>query len=134
MDCMILGDSLAVGIAQNLPQCEAHAQVGITTHAFYMRSDKWSSDTVLISLGSNDLGPAPIQYDVLRKFRKTINAKRVFWVLPNVNQVARLAIKDIAKDNGDYLIDAKNSETSPDRIHPTARGYREIAKQVPVLK
>jgi lysophospholipase L1-like esterase len=88
----------------------------------------------MISTGSNDSGPAYIQYDVIRKLRKSVTADRVFWILPNSNAVAREAIKEVAKEHGDFLIDARNYDRSPDRVHPTAKGYKEIANSFPVLK
>ena len=82
--CLILGDSLAVGVSQHLPQCEVHAKVGAQTNSFIgsgIHVNQWFSDTALVSLGSNDSGSPAIQYDVLRKFRKTLTANRVFWIL-----------------------------------------------------
>ena len=133
-DCLILGDSLAVGVAQHLPQCEMVAKVGINTDQMLRRSTHWISDTVIISLGSNDSFPIYIEFDILRKFRKTIESKRVFWILPNNNGAARAIIQEIAKDYGDFLIDAKHYDRSPDHVHPTTKGYREIAKSIPVMK
>lgn len=133
-DCLILGDSIAVGVAQNLPQCEMVAKVGLNTDQMLRRSTHWISDTVIISLGSNDNFPIPIEFDILRKFRKTIESKRVFWIMPNINPAARAIIREIARDYGDFLIDAHHYDKSPDRIHPTAKGYREIARSIPVLK
>ena len=72
-DCLILGDSIAVGVAQNLPQCEMVAKVGLNTDQMLRRSTHWISDTVIISLGSNDNFPIAIEFDILRKFRKTID-------------------------------------------------------------
>jgi lysophospholipase L1-like esterase len=135
--CLILGDSLAVGVSQHLPQCEVHAKVGAQTNSFIgsgIHVNQWFSDTALVSLGSNDSGSPAIQYDVLRKFRKTLTANRVFWILPNNNWVAREAIKEVSKEFGDFLIDARNYERSPDKVHPTGKAYKEIASAVPLKK
>lgn len=57
LDCLILGDSIAVGVGQARPACTTSARVGITSGAFlqalYPAAPKSASD-VVISLGVND--------------------------------------------------------------------------------
>jgi hypothetical protein len=55
-ECMILGDSIATGIAQHRPECLTYATVGVNTRKFVTEhiAGNLSAKTVIISLGSND--------------------------------------------------------------------------------
>jgi hypothetical protein len=57
MLCLSLGDSLAVGVGQQLPDCRVEAEVGITSTRYVVehRSPHYA-DRVVISLGVNDAG------------------------------------------------------------------------------
>lgn len=124
MDCMILGDSIAVGTSQ-FAKCKTHAQVGISSRAFNKKYDLRSinADTVLISLGSNDFGI--VTKTELLKLRSKVKAKTVYWVLPASNLESRDAVEEVARLNGDWLI--RIPSLSKDGIHPTTTGYRKIA-------
>ena len=55
--CLILGDSIAIGLHRFLPECEVRAKTGITTSAFAKLSnyEEINAPIVIISLGTNDL-------------------------------------------------------------------------------
>jgi len=56
LECLILGDSIAVGVAQFRPECVAYAKGGINSRQWvnsYITKNR-SANTVIISLGSND--------------------------------------------------------------------------------
>jgi hypothetical protein len=55
IDCLILGDSIAVGTYSAKPECEVHAQVGINSRNFNKKyKNDFAAKIVAISLGSND--------------------------------------------------------------------------------
>lgn len=125
MDCMIIGDSIAVGIAQHR-QCETRATVGISSDLFNRRYPQpIRSNRVLISLGSND-GPRWETDSALRLLRTRITANSVTWLLSSNNEISRSIVVSIAHEYGDRLLDVRPLVSS-DRIHPTANGYRQLS-------
>jgi lysophospholipase L1-like esterase len=87
--------------------------------------DQVKSDTVIISLGSNDLKTLNTFKEIIL-LRSRIQARRVFWILPaNKPQKVEL-IKMVAAEYKDTVIPIPNVST--DKVHPTPQGYRELAK------
>ena len=132
MDCVVLGDSIAVGIALQRPECALYGKSGITSVEW---NRKWNgvdvnARTAIISLGTNDLSVHSLS-DHLRAIRARIHAGRVFWVMPNFNhtnlQQAQQTIRMIAEERHDQII--QTQKLSPDHIHPSPDGYRELAVQ-----
>lgn len=127
--CLSLGDSLAVGVGQQLPQCRVEAEIGITSarYAIEHRSPHYA-DRVVISLGVND-GAGANTLENLARVRSAVSARSVIWLLPFGHSDARAAIQTIARRFGDRTID-----TSPfvgvDKLHPTEAGYRTLAQLV----
>ncbi len=129
MLCLSLGDSLAVGVGQKLPECRVEAEVGITSARFVTeRLAPERADRVVISLGVND-GAAAHTLENLARVRSAVTARSVVWLLPFGHDPARRAIRTIASRFGDRTID-----TSPyvggDRLHPADAGYRTLARMV----
>lgn len=126
IDCLILGDSIAVGVSKNRPECDVIAKSGITSPNFVKAhiTKNLSADTVVISLGSNDAGVNTLQ--ALTKLRKTIRAKSVYWILPARFTDARDAVEEVAMKNGDTIV--RIPDVSADGIHPTSRGYKRLAE------
>lgn len=132
--CLSLGDSLAVGVGQKLPECRVEAEVGITSARFVterLSAKRFSAervDRVVISLGVND-GEAAHTLENLARVRSSVTARSVVWLLPFGHDPARRAIQAVAARFGDRTID-----TSPyvggDRLHPTDAGYRTLAWMV----
>jgi lysophospholipase L1-like esterase len=140
LDCLILGDSIAVGTHAVKQECVAFAKGGINTWQFnknYVdgRQTKFGADVVVISLGSNDHKYIKTE-DELLKLRSKITAQRVYWILPAGNlkasevsiQYIQVIVKEIAEKNGDIVIPIKRLQK--DGIHPSWAGYKEIAEQV----
>ena len=137
IECLILGDSIAVGLHQQLPPCESLSKSGWNTWQWnrdYLKYDL-SAKTVIISLGSNDHRYIKTQAE-LERLREKITAGRVFWVLPHGNlpagglpiaEVQRI-IKIIAAQHGDAVIPI--TRVQRDNIHPSWEGYKQIAKAV----
>ena len=131
LPCLILGDSLALGIGQYRPECRTAAQVGITS-ARYIQTlliDQ-SATTALISLGVNDGDEAPT-LDNLRQVRRHVHAQKVFWLLPGIKPHARAAIRQVAVEFDDFLVDTSYEAGPGDHLHPNRDGYKFLASMVP---
>jgi len=134
LECLILGDSIAVGVAQYRPECVAYAKGGINSWQWvnsYITKDL-SADTVIISLGSNDHAGVKTVKE-LRTIRELTKAKRVFWMLPSgvhpknnvpVSEIQKM-VRLVAEENGDIVLTVNRLQT--DRIHPSTAGYKELA-------
>lgn len=131
---MILGDSIAVGVAQQRPECVAYAKGGWNTWQWnrdYLKNDL-SAETVIISLGSNDHKHVHTEAELI-KLRDKVKGKRVFWVLPAGNLKAsnvsinyiQLTVKEVAAKYGDVVLPI--TRLQPDGIHPSWAGYKDIA-------
>ena len=125
MDCLVLGDSIAVGIGSVSPQCQTIAKIGINSKNFVIsRKHIPSANTTIISLGSNDGNADFSKY--LRTLRGKISGK-VIWILSNNNAKARKITLTIARQNGDGVV-YLSSFASADGVHP--KSYSAIAKKV----
>ena len=86
IDCLIIGDSIAVGVKMFRPECVDYAKGGITSTGWnkqYGNMDMKAS-TVIISLGTNDWVKADT-YGMLMNIRtKVKGAAKVYWVEPNI--------------------------------------------------
>lgn len=134
LDCLIMGDSIAVGMHYVKPQCTVIAKSGINSQQYnekYVKNHKnaYGAEAVIVSLGSND-AYVKHTYNELYVLREKIKAERVFWVLPNPEKFPTQAsdVKLIAVSFGDTVI--QTQKYSPDEVHPTNAGYRELSTQV----
>jgi len=137
LDCLVLGDSIAVGLHQQIPQCRSLSKSGWNTWQWnrdYLKNDL-AADTVIISLGSNDHRYIKTQAE-LERLRDKITASRVYWVLPKgnssrggltVDEVQRI-INTIAALHGDTVIPITRVQS--DGIHPSWAGYKQIASSI----
>ncbi len=136
IDCLVLGDSIAVGTHQQRPECVAYAKGGWNTWQWnrdYLKNDL-TANTVIISLGSNDHKHINTRKE-LEKMREKVKGSRVFWILPHGNLKAsevpieqiQNIIRDIAGKYGDVVLPI--TRVQPDNIHPSWAGYKEIAKE-----
>lgn len=133
IDCMIIGDSIAVGVAQQRPECVAYATGGLNTWQWNRKyGDKvLASPAVIISLGTND-HEGVHTFKELSRMRANVTAERVFWIMPpcndkfcktNVNDIVEI----IARSRGDTVI--KTDRLQKDAIHPSWAGYKELANE-----
>lgn len=130
IECLILGDSIAVGIRDARPECQGAAVIGINTKDFIRRfGDKRAAKNIIISLGSNDLGNNIGQ--ALEDYRDQLEADKIFWILPSEikRPLEREAIISVAKRFGDATINIPTGYLEKDGIHPTAAGYKALARQ-----
>ena len=135
-ECLILGDSIAVGTSHVLPNCISFSKGGINTwqwNKMYGNERKeFASEVVIISLGTNDHKGVKT-FDELVKMRNKVNAKRIYWIMPPCNESfckpnVNDWVKQIASKNGDFIIGTQRLQK--DNIHPSTAGYKEIASQV----
>jgi hypothetical protein len=134
LECLILGDSIAVGTQQFRQECVLVGKGGINTWQFnknYAQKIE-PAETVIISLGSNDHSGVHT-FRELMSMRQRVEGKRVFWILPAGNlKAGGVDIKNvqdivhiIAKNYGDTVLPI--TRLQPDKIHPSWAGYKDIA-------
>ena len=134
MDCLVMGDSIAVGTAMYRRECVSYAKSG-------WNSWRWNKEylsaasskpykTVIISLGANDHSGIKTEEE-LRKMRAAVKAERVFWISPGMERkpLPQTAIEKIAKEYGDVILPRPKEHMSADGVHPTGKGYKILAEQ-----
>jgi lysophospholipase L1-like esterase len=135
LDCLVIGDSIAVGVANVRTECVAYVKGGINSYQWLNQNiDKTPllAKSVIISLGSNDHKYIKTESE-LRTIRQLTKAERVYWILPAGNlkasevniQHIQLLIKEIAKEYGDIVLPISNLQK--DGIHPSWAGYKDLA-------
>jgi hypothetical protein len=126
IECLIIGDSIAKGIATHRPDCVSYSKVGINSAQWNRKYYNLNVSVVntIISLGTND---KDIQTELeLRGTRAMIKSERVYWILPQKIEAQRI-VRMIASDWGDIVLPI--SKLSADKIHPTGQGYKELAEK-----
>lgn len=129
IDCLILGDSIAVGTHQFRPECIAYAKGGWNTSQWnrdYLKNDL-SAKSVIISLGSNDHAGVRTKAELQRMREKVGTSARVFWIVPAIKPNIQEFVKQVAEEYGDTLIPI--TRLQPDKVHPSWAGYKEIAEK-----
>jgi hypothetical protein len=135
-DCLILGDSIAVGTKMFAPkECVAYAHGGWNTWQWnkdYLgKGLNFNANTIVISLGTNDHKYVKTEVE-LRKMRTELHGNNVIWIMPpcnegfckpNVNEI----VTKIAGEYHDMII--KTDKVQADHIHPSWSGYKELVKE-----
>lgn len=135
IECIVLGDSIAVGTQMQRPECVLVGKGGINSWQFnknYAQKIE-PANTVIISLGSNDHKYVKTDKELLA-LRATIKASKVFWILPHGNlkaggvdiETIQAIVNTIAKQYGDVVLPI--TRVQKDNIHPSAAGYKNIAE------
>ena len=135
IDCMIIGDSIAVGTHAVRKECAEHATGGLNSWQWnkkYKGADL-TAKSVIISLGTNDHRYIKTRKE-LETMRARVNADRVFWILPVGNspksgvslESIQATVTEVAKAHGDTIIPI--AYVQRDGIHPSWRGYERIAE------
>jgi hypothetical protein len=136
LECLILGDSIAVGTKQFAPQCELVGKGGINTwqwNQMYSKADL-TAGTVIISLATNDHKYINTEAELI-KMRERVKSERVFWILPagnlkasevNIQWIQGL-VREIAKRYGDTVLPINGLQR--DGIHPSWSGYKDIVER-----
>ena len=133
IDCLIVGDSIAVGTSMARPECVSYAKGGWNSWQWnktYLK-ENLSAKTVIISLGANDHAGVRTKAELQRLREKIGTGSRVFWISPGADRkpVPESAIQAIAKEYGDVIINRPEGMMSADGVHPTGKGYKHIAEQ-----
>ena len=134
IDCLILGDIIAVGTAQARPECVAYAKTSLNSSQFNKKYPQpFNGKVVVISLGSNDHKYIKTEKELF-KLRERVQAETVYWILPAGNSktseipVVRIQehVESIAEMYGDWII--RIPSLSKDGVHPTGKGYERIGE------
>ena len=126
LDCLVLGDSLAVGVGQAKPGCRVVAETGITSERYvHTLLVARSARIAIISLGVNDSEDVDTVDNLLR-LRQAVTARTVYWLLAGINKRARDAARLVAVKFHDRLIDVAPL-AGPDHLHPDRAGYAKLA-------
>jgi hypothetical protein len=129
LECLIVGDSIAVGVSQVRTECVSYSKGGINSRQWlnqYVGKTPLVAKTVIISLGSNDH-----QYVKTRKELETIReltkADRVYWILPAIKPDIQEDVHAVAAFHGDVVLPITRLQT--DKIHPSWAGYKQLAEK-----
>jgi hypothetical protein len=134
LECLIIGDSIASGIASVRRDCVQLTEIGLNSQQWYTKYsnrpllDMESYRYVVISLGSNDVGADCEAY--MKKVRAKIHSSNVIWVLPSDEVKAEQfkIVEKIAAQMGDSTLSIKD-KVGKDKIHPpTVHAYEEIGR------
>lgn len=130
LECLIVGDSIAVGVSQVRPECNSIVKSGINSKTWVEKNlnKLKQTKTLIISLGANDLGINTEGH--IRSLRTNAQAERVFWLLPSAKLKPRQveAVKQVAAEFGDTVIPRPEANISRDGVHPTYKGYKDLAE------
>lgn len=140
---LLVGDSLAEGISpflfENLKDKAKYDSLykrGTTVP--YWNSNKkleqklkQKPSIILVSLGTNDLKTKPLSLDKYFNFTKKLvdSGAQVYWIIPPVMPFHNEDIIDFIEHPPDGVnkIECPNYERAPDKIHLSAKGYKDWA-------
>jgi hypothetical protein len=137
LECLILGDAVASGLAEVMSHCAALVYPGITSSRWmgrYGHHPTFSEKryrVLVISISTNDLYNSNTEEN-LYDLRKRAQANMVIWLLPNAilrpNQ--HETVKRIAKEFGDKILHM-HGYYGADATHPGDRaGYGRLAQTI----
>lgn len=127
LECLIVGDSIAVGTANVRPECVSYSKGGINSWQWVNKNigkTPLQAKTVIISLGSNDHKGVKTEKE-LETIRELTKADRVFWILPAIKPDIQEIVKKVAAKNGDTVLPI--TRLQKDGVHPSWAGYKELA-------
>ena len=133
LECLILGDSIAVGTKMFAPkECVSYSKGGINSWQWNRRFKvDLNAKTVIISLGTNDHKYVKTEQE-LRRVRARIKAQKVVWIMPPCNEkFCKPNVNHIVSKLSQEFKDITISTTylQPDHIHPSWRGYKELVRK-----
>lgn len=128
LDCLVIGDSIAVGVSQ-FSECNTASANSVSSKTWLSRYYYvlyYPAKSVFIALGTND-DFYPESKKTLRQIRQNIRSQKVTWLAPNAARPGRKAVDEIAHEFGDEVYEGPRSSLGPDGIHFTRLGYQTIA-------
>ena len=128
-DCLIMGDSIAVGTQMFDKQCAVIAKGGVNSYQWVNKNigqAPYQAKTVIISLGTNDHKYVKTEEE-LRTIRQLTEADRVYWILPAIKPDIQDIVRKVAAEYGDTVLPI--TRLQPDGIHPSGAGYKQIVKE-----
>jgi len=130
LECLIVGDSIAVGVSQVKTECVSYSTGGINSHQWLNKNIQnmpIRAHHVIISLGSNDHKYIKTEEE-LRTIRKLTDAQVVYWIMPSDKfPAAQSAVWKVANENNDVILNTKRYQ--PDGVHPSWAGYKELVEK-----
>ena len=125
LECLILGDSLAVGVGQVRTECVTFAKSGINSYDYVNRhllhtNGNNQAKSIIISLGSNDTQNINT-FEELNTLRQLVKADRVYWILPAIKEEKRKAEAE------KYEIAHQIEASGMDKKNPANYGIGELA-------
>ncbi len=136
LECLILGDSIAQGIANVRTECVDYAHSGYNSKQVNRKykAVQLNANTIIISLGTNDHKYVDT-YKELIQLRTRINAKQVIWILPAaVNPksgtdigIVQASVESVASAHNDLILTIP--KPMADKYHPNSAGYKKLAQK-----
>ncbi len=138
LECLIVGDGIAAGLAEMRPECKTYSKEGLSSQKWnkeFMKKTPLVAKRVIISLGTYDHFYVFTETE-LRVLRKLTEADKVYWVLPagndpkyqvNISKTQKI-IRRIAEENEDIVLPI--SRTEDDGMTPNDNGYKMLADRI----
>lgn len=134
IECLLLGDDLALGLSYSKPECALVAKPYITSQMWVDTNIELiaPSKITVISLMTYD-DPSIPSIQNLEKIRQRVKTGKVFWIVP-IAVPSSLDLKGdlekLAKKYGDTILKVPPKYISKSRIHPTDEGYDKLSKEI----
>jgi hypothetical protein len=137
LECLIIGDSVAVGLAESMPHCAALVRLAVTSSRWIEQYSHHPTfitkryKVLVISISTNDYYDTNTEEN-LYDMRSRAQADMVIWLLPNriLKPMQHEKIKSVAKDFGDNIIHM-HSYYGADATHPGSRAdYNRLAQTI----
>lgn len=126
--CLLIGNSIAVGLGRVEPGCVLAAQNGITSDQVLALAPPDTGFTrVIVSMGSNDWRTRAPLADNLIRLRKLYPQARFVWLAPRRGRNAEI-VADFARHHHDDVIKLGDLP-SRDSTHPL--DYADVAARLP---
>lgn len=139
-ECLIIGDSIGVGLSTVRPECHAVVRNGIGSKRWletFIYNPIWREHlfkVAVISLGTNDMVYTKTEEE-LYNIRLGTRANLVIWILPNeiLKPTQADIIRKLAKEFNDKVLDIR-PWVGADQIHPPAiTEYKKVSDVIKEL-